>query len=183
MKKNQSRIIAVAAAFAMVAFSGTYTYAGSWQQDNIGWWWQEDDGSYPVNTWKWIDGNGDGVAECYCFDNRGYMYSNTVTPDGYTVNVSGAWVSNGSVQEQKVSNQSKQHITEDEACQIACDYWNVTPDLKETFVSASAINSREGNEKKYYQVRLSWRVDNHLSTIDMIYVDGETGECLDTVPR
>ena len=113
------------------------------------------------------------------------MYSDTVTPDGYIVNVSGAWVDNGSVQEQKVTepNQPHRYITEEEACQIACDYWGYTPDLKETFVSASAINSQEGNGRNYYQVRFRWRVDNHLSTIDMIYVDAETGACFITIPR
>ena len=36
-------------------------------------------------TWKWIKG------ECYAFDPSGAMYSNCVTPDGYTVNIDGDW--------------------------------------------------------------------------------------------
>jgi len=35
-------------------------------------------------------------------DGNGYMLANTTTPDGYTVNASGAWVSNGTVQTQNV---------------------------------------------------------------------------------
>lgn len=35
--------------------------------------------------WKWIDG------ECYAFDVDGAMYANCVTPDGYSVDESGAW--------------------------------------------------------------------------------------------
>lgn len=31
-------------------------------------------------------GSGDGTAESYCFDDWGYLYVNTVTPDGYQVN-------------------------------------------------------------------------------------------------
>lgn len=81
-----------------VVIPGTIAYAGTWKQDSIGWWWQEDNGSYPVNEWQWIDGNGDGTAECYCFDGRGYLYCNTTTPDGYQVNKDGAWVKDEIVQ-------------------------------------------------------------------------------------
>ena len=31
-------------------------FAAEWKQDNSGWWYQNDDGSYPINTWKEIDG-------------------------------------------------------------------------------------------------------------------------------
>ena len=43
-----------------------------------------------VNGWRWIDGNQDGVSECYYFDAEGWLTS-TTTPDGYTVNADGAW--------------------------------------------------------------------------------------------
>ena len=42
-------------------------------------------------------GSGDGTAESYCFDDWGYLYVNTVTPDGYQVNELGAWVQDGEV--------------------------------------------------------------------------------------
>ena len=32
------------------------SYAGEWKQDNVGWWYQNDDGSYPTNSWQEIDG-------------------------------------------------------------------------------------------------------------------------------
>lgn len=73
-------------------------FAGEWKNDNIGWWYQNNDNSYPVNTWAWIDGNKDGIAECYYFNENGYMLANTNTPDNYTVNESGAWTVNGVVQ-------------------------------------------------------------------------------------
>lgn len=57
----------------------------------------KDDGSYPVSCWQWIDGDQDGVSECYYFDKDGYMLSSTTTPDGYKVDGSGAWVENGTV--------------------------------------------------------------------------------------
>ena len=73
------------------------SYAG-WKQNDTGYWWQNDDGSYPTSSWHWLDGNGDGIAECYYFDGNGYMAANTTTPDGYTVDGSGAWVVDGVVQ-------------------------------------------------------------------------------------
>ncbi len=58
--------------------------AGQWMQDNVGWWWQDDDGSYPRNWSRWLDGNQDGVYELYYFDENGYLYTDTVLFDGTT---------------------------------------------------------------------------------------------------
>ena len=98
LKKNTIRIFSTAAVMAMLASSTAF--AGQWQSDNKGWWYQNDDGSYPTNGWQWIDGNGDGVSESYYFDGNGYLLTNTTTPDGYTVNADGAWTQNGTVQTQ-----------------------------------------------------------------------------------
>ena len=51
--------------------------------------------------WNWIDDNGDGVYECYYFENqsngrRGRLYKNT-TVEGYKVNEKGQWIQNGKV--------------------------------------------------------------------------------------
>lgn len=72
-------------------------FAGQWKQDSKGWWYQEDNGSYPASTWKEINGKQ------YYFGADGYMLANTTTPDGYTVNGDGAWTVNGVVQEKKKS--------------------------------------------------------------------------------
>ena len=96
----------IVSTLVMVASMGFTAYAGQWQQDTIGWWYQNDDGSYPANGWQWIDGNGDGVSESYYFDANGYLLSNTTTPDGYTVNADGAWVVNGVVQTQGTAQAS-----------------------------------------------------------------------------
>ena len=44
----------------------TTVSAASWRKNSVGWWYQENNGSYPVNQWKaingswyWFDGNGD----------------------------------------------------------------------------------------------------------------------------
>lgn len=78
---------------AMIALSTCTSIASlaAWNNDGKGWSWQEN-GQKVKNVWKWIDGDGDGTAECYYFDSNGYLLSNTTTPDGYFVNVAGAWV-------------------------------------------------------------------------------------------
>ena len=85
------------------------SFAGEWKSDNNGWWYQNDDGSYPKNTWQWIDGNKDGVSESYYFNENGYLLTNT-TKDGCTVNGDGAWTVNGVVQTQgqKVASNTAQ---------------------------------------------------------------------------
>ncbi len=85
----------------MSIFSIT-AFAGSWQSDANGWW-LNDDGSYPANAWMWLDGNNDGIAECYYFNDNGYILSNTTTPDGKIVDAEGKWIDNGVVQMQQVA--------------------------------------------------------------------------------
>ena len=50
--------------------------AASWKQNKTGWWWQEDNGSYPVSQWKVING------KWYAFDERGYMRSGWFLSNG-----------------------------------------------------------------------------------------------------
>lgn len=88
------RLAIVTMAATMLA--ATPAYAGQWMQDSTGWWWQNDDGSYPYLACAWIDGNHDGVAENYCFDERGYLNMNPVE-EGLTVDENGALIYNGAV--------------------------------------------------------------------------------------
>ena len=98
--RKLKKIVALLMTAAIALGTATTSFAASWQQNATGWWWQNDDGTWPANTWQWLDGNGDGVAECYYFGPDGYMLANTTTPDGYLVNADGAWVQNGAVQTQ-----------------------------------------------------------------------------------
>ncbi len=94
-------LAAAALTAALAVMPGITAYGGQWKQgtgENAGkWWYDEENGAYGVNGWRWIDGNGDGVAECYCFDQNGWLYVSTTTPDRKTVNENGAWVENGAV--------------------------------------------------------------------------------------
>ncbi|HIZ79281.1 MAG TPA: hypothetical protein IAA17_05790 [Candidatus Lachnoclostridium stercorigallinarum] len=74
-----------------------------WFQDNLGWWWVDEDGTYPVNQWRyindrwyffnesgymktgWISWNGSWY---YC-DSSGAMLTAATTPDGYYVDENG----------------------------------------------------------------------------------------------
>ena len=100
MKKTA--LLTAALAACMSIGMTVAAFAGTWASDATGWWWTNDDGSYPVSTWQWIDGNNDGVAESYYFNENGYLLVNTTTPDGYTVNGNGAWTVDGQVQTQGV---------------------------------------------------------------------------------
>jgi len=72
-------------------------FAGTWKKNSVGWWYDNGDGTWAANGWKWIDGNHDGVAECYYFDASGYLLVNTMTPDGLPVNADGQWTDGGRV--------------------------------------------------------------------------------------
>ena len=82
---------------------GTAQVQAGWHQDNIGWWWTNEDGTYPVSQWRyindrwyffnesgymktgWISWNGSWY---YC-DSSGAMLTATTTPDGYYVDEHG----------------------------------------------------------------------------------------------
>lgn len=74
-----------------------------WEQTGTTWKYGQA-GSYLSNTWAWLDGNNDGIAECYYFGADCLMLSNTITPDNYTVNIDGAWTIDGVVQTKVVAN-------------------------------------------------------------------------------
>ena len=64
--------------------------AASWRQNRNGWWWQEDNGSWPAGQWRNIDGTW------YAFDTNGYMVSNcyvkSLTEEMYYwINRDGVW--------------------------------------------------------------------------------------------
>jgi hypothetical protein len=70
----------------------------SWGQDTskplnengISNYWYGSDRSSSKSIWEWLmvspDGTQDGLKYAYCFNEYGYLYTNTITPDGYQVN-------------------------------------------------------------------------------------------------
>lgn len=98
MKKRELKLLRfVTCLSAVITLSlgfSAFSYAGHWMADNTGYWYVHDDGTYPSYSWEWIDNDGDGIYQCYAFDENGYLYTNTLTPDGYLVGADGAWYEN-----------------------------------------------------------------------------------------
>ena len=77
-----------------------------WYKDGNGWWYCEEDASFPISQWKELDGqfyyfneNGymcTGWFEVsglwYYADSDGALLTNTTTPDGHQVDANGVWV-------------------------------------------------------------------------------------------
>ena len=113
MKNRRSRrlVSVLAAAAAMMVLLAQTAAAGSWNWNSVKgkWWYLDDQNTYPVNGWEWIDG------KCYRFDEEGFLYTDTVTPEGLTVNADGAWTINGVVQEMETvlkENPPKEEVKE-----------------------------------------------------------------------
>ena len=100
--RKKYRMMVIAVLLATVALSMS-AFAGQWRQDDTGWWYQNEDGTYVKSEWSWIDGR------CYYFNEDGYCLQNTQTPDGYSVDGQGAWIEGGVVQmQQEVQAQMQQ---------------------------------------------------------------------------
>lgn len=98
MKKWKKLLLTVVPMTLALSFT---SMAGQWNNDMNGWWYTEDDGSYLTNGWYWLDGNNDGIEECYYFDKDGYMVNDHGYVDGYQVDENGAWIVDGKVQRRK----------------------------------------------------------------------------------
>lgn len=131
---------------SMPAFAGTWLVG----QDgtNARWCYDNGDGTYAKNEWRWIDGDGNGIAECYCFDANGWLFTNTVTPDFYTVNENGAWHVNGVVQTKSTLTSPS---TDSSAQQVIG--WELTENgTWKYYTSGKYLTSqwRKINGKRYY---------------------------------
>lgn len=106
--KKSKKAVGYFMAVAMMVMMPATAFASGWQHNVTGWWYgtNETNTTWHANCWQWIDGNNDGIAECYYFDQNGYMLASTTTPDGFTVNADGAWTVNGVVQTKIVANTS-----------------------------------------------------------------------------
>ena len=121
--------------------------AGSWKTgagDNAArWWYDNGDNTWAANGWRWIDGNQDGISECYYFDADGWLATSTTTPDGYTVDAGGAWTVNGIIQTRQTETSSE---SDDESWD---DFQNSTSSFskktKKTATSSSTPDSERSD--------------------------------------
>lgn len=90
MKKAIKKFVTLGLVFCLTVASCITAFAGEWKKDPEDvldlWWYQRDDGSYPMDCWELIDG------KYYHFDVDGYLETDCVTYDGYLVDENGAWV-------------------------------------------------------------------------------------------
>lgn len=71
---------------SMVVGSAMPAFAAEWKRDNVGWWYEEDNGQYPTATWRFINN------EWYYFQVSGYMSTGWIYEGGrwYFANSDGA---------------------------------------------------------------------------------------------
>lgn len=147
MKKN----ILFTAAIVLSLTAAFPSYAGTWllgqEGDSVRWWYDNGDGTRAASEWRWIDGDGNGTAECYCFDADGWLLTNTITPDFYTVDANGAWTVDGIVQTQSTVLTPSQDQTQQ------ATGWELTDNNEwKYFTSGKYLTSqwRKINGKRYY---------------------------------
>lgn len=85
---RKSILLTVVLVFSLALVHAGVGLAAEWQQDNTGWKYQNDDGSYSTSKWQEIGG------KYYYFDENSYILKDTTTPDGYQVGSDGAWIQN-----------------------------------------------------------------------------------------
>lgn len=91
---NAAGVVSTGSSSTAAAAPAMSQAQASWKSNASGWWYDNGDGTWPADTWMWIEGR------CYYFDGNGYLLTNTTTPDNYQVNGNGEWVVDGMVQTQ-----------------------------------------------------------------------------------
>lgn len=167
------KAITIVIATATMASQAMTAMAAEWKQNEIGYWYQEDNGSYPTNSWKWING------KCYYFDSNGYMLANTTTPDGYTVDATGTWTVNGAVQTQSTGQTSgtvHHNKNYDPAHPLAgkIDEWRLrlTPEsnaLNTNYITNPNVHAMLTGQMEYYVEPTGYGVEEQKETEQALY--------------
>lgn len=100
MRKSLKVLVLV----GVLSIASTFTSLASWEQIGTQWKYSENNG-YVSNGWYWLDGDSNGVAECYYLDVNGILAVST-TVESYTVNENGAWTVNNVVQTKVINSGS-----------------------------------------------------------------------------
>ncbi|MCD7990905.1 MAG: hypothetical protein LUK37_03595 [Clostridia bacterium] len=87
MRATIKKLVALGTVVCLTVSSSIISFAGEWKQDDIGWWYVNDDGQYTSNAWQEIDGKQ------FYFGGDGYMLHDTVSPEGYLIGSDGARIS------------------------------------------------------------------------------------------
>ena len=140
------------------------TAQADWVRGNSknAWWYDLGNGNYYKSSWQWIDGNHDGIAECYCFDENGWMLENAITPDRYTVNENGAWTVDNIVQI-KSANLISQNNTKNNTDTVSNNFTETNnKNLSETRKHDESQSNKDFSEKQEeYRAELLRRVNKY----------------------
>ena len=151
-------------AFMSFVFLLSGTAKADWVKGNSknAWWYDLGNGKYYLSSWQWIDGNHDGIAECYYFDENGWMFENTITPDRFTVNENGAWTVDNIVQT-KSANLISQNNTNNNTDTVSNTFTETkNKNLSETRNNEKNQSIEDFNERQdEYRADLLRRVNKH----------------------
>ena len=151
-------------AFMSFVFLLSGTAKADWVKGNSknAWWYDLGNEKYYMSSWQWIDGNHDGIAECYCFDENGWMFENTITPDRFTVNENGAWTVDNIVQT-KSANLISQNNTNNNTDTVSNHFTETkNKNLSETRNNEKNQSIEDFNERQEeYRAELLRRVNQY----------------------
>ena len=139
-------LLAISVAFllsALPSFSVGFTKGTS----RDAWWYDLGNENYLRSTWQWIDTDNDGVAECYYFDADGWMYTDTTTPDGYTVDENGAWTVDSVVQTRESQEDNTTEETDTASGQDGSSYKQETLDRINQFRAGQNLHALAESER------------------------------------
>lgn len=85
----------------------------SLNENGISNYWYGNNVDFSHSNWEWLmvspDGKQDGLKYAYCFNEYGYLYTNTITPDGFMVNELGQLMIDGKVKTKEVNDFTPWH--------------------------------------------------------------------------
>ena len=151
-------------AFMSFVFLLSGTAKADWVkgENKNAWWYDLGNGQYYKSSWQWIDGNHDGIAECYCFDENGWMFENAITPDRFTVNENGAWTVDNIVQT-KSANLIPQNNTNNSTDTVSNNFTETkNKNLSETRKHDESQSNKDFSERQEdYRAELLRRVNQY----------------------
>lgn len=126
------------------------------------------------NGWKWLDDDGDGVAECYCFNAAGTLLTDMVTSDGCTVNKFGQWTVNGVVQTRDAASVAGEGIQPVGA-------WKAVTDSTGRIINGNQVRQALRPGETWQVSNGTWIRDEKgfkFKKLDGFYVDPDTGKVM-----
>ena len=114
------RILAIA---SILTIASSFTAMAGWEQTGEQWKYKDDTAGGYLTGWNWLDGNKDGIAECYYLATDGVMAANTMV-DGWNINSEGQWTVDNVVQTKVVATDSQNNNNVNNKNELNYDPWS-----------------------------------------------------------